>query len=97
MPRRNQVHVKRGFGRQGLVGEVVLAGQVQVAVGEHGRGRERGQRGGLLLGRQPGQVLREVQVVPGAGGGVKLLVAPVPAGPKRYRVTSRVGGFPLFV
>jgi len=39
-----------------------------VAVGEHGEGRERGQRGGLLFGRQPGQVLGEVQVVPADDG-----------------------------
>ena len=51
-----------------MVGEVVLAVQVQVAVGEHGEGRERGQGGGLLLGRQPGQVLGEVQVIPADDG-----------------------------
>ena len=62
----------------------------------------------MLLGRQPGQVLGEVQVVPaddsvhqqalagfgdqllGAGGGVKLLVAPVPDG-----VGQAVGAFAL--
>ena len=39
-----------------------------MAVGEHGEGRERGQRSGLLLGRQPGQVLGEVQVIPADDG-----------------------------
>jgi len=38
LPSGNQVHVKRGFGRQGLVGEVVLAVQVEVAVRAHGEG-----------------------------------------------------------
>ena len=96
MPGRKQVYVKRGFGRRGLVGEVVLTVRVQVAAGKHGESRARDQGGGLLLRGQPGQVLREVQVAPadngihqqalaglgyqllGAGGGVKLLVAPVP-------------------
>ena len=49
-----------GFGRRGLVGEVVFAVQVQVPVGEYGEGRERGQRSRLLLGRQPDQVLGKV-------------------------------------
>ena len=35
--------------------------QIHVAVRQHGRGR--GQRGGLLSGRQPGQMLEEVQVI----------------------------------
>lgn len=35
-----------------------------MAVGEHGRGRERGQHSRLLLRGQPGQVLGEVQVIP---------------------------------
>ena len=68
LPSGNQVHVKRDFGRQGLVREVVLAVQVQVALGEHDEGRERGQGSGLLLGRQPSQVLGELQVVPANDG-----------------------------
>lgn len=43
------MYVKRSFDKQELVAEVVLAVQVQVEAGEHGKGRERGQRGGLLL------------------------------------------------
>ena len=41
---------------------------VRVAVGEHGEGRERGQRGRLLFWGQPGQVLGEVQAVPADDG-----------------------------